>query len=288
MNCLEKPPTYAKQPAQPGGWKAALDLDFQKRHGKTIISKRHHTGPLTIQRPFYPEDDVCHVYVLHPPGGIVGGDDLSVTARLTNNACALLTTPGATKFYRSNKQLARQVNQLFVEKGCTLEWFPQESIYFSGSYAAMTTEVYLSAGARFLGWEIQCYGRPAAAEDFTRGSVDSRFEIYRQGQPLLLDYLSITPDTGMTSATCLNSYPVSGTLVMTHADSSCPGLAREVACKLSDGDTVSGITRLDDVLVVRVLAHNSEQITRIFRAIWSEIRYKISGRKSCPPRIWST
>ncbi len=54
------------------GWKANLSLEFKATALRTVISKREHKGPLAIQRPFYPEDDVCHVYLLHPPGGVVG------------------------------------------------------------------------------------------------------------------------------------------------------------------------------------------------------------------------
>ena len=64
------------------GWQAAMDLHFNGSGARTVITRRRHVGPLRIQKPFYPGDGACHVYLLHPPGGLVGGDVLDVTVRV--------------------------------------------------------------------------------------------------------------------------------------------------------------------------------------------------------------
>jgi urease accessory protein len=84
------------------GWQASLALQFCHTPEKTLLHSAHHVGPLTVQRPFYPEGETCHLYLLHPPGGIVGGDSLDITVRLDAKSHTLITMPGASKFYRSS------------------------------------------------------------------------------------------------------------------------------------------------------------------------------------------
>ena len=152
------------------GWHAALDLEFAAQGVRTVLARRSHIGPLVVQRPFYPEGGVCHVYLVHPPGGVVGGD----TARAARHSCAmaahaLITTPAATKFYRSEgSRCATDAGHLALD-AATLEWLPQETILFPDAYANIATRVRLSERSRFIGWEIVCYGRPASGLPFRAG-----------------------------------------------------------------------------------------------------------------------
>jgi urease accessory protein len=64
-------------------WKAKLQLKFIEENNKTILSQRSHQGPLQVQKLFYPESNgACHVYILHPPGGVVGGDSFDVKIQI--------------------------------------------------------------------------------------------------------------------------------------------------------------------------------------------------------------
>ncbi|HSP31384.1 MAG TPA: urease accessory protein UreD, partial [Halomonas sp.] len=87
-------------------WAASLALTCAQRDGATRMVQARHHGPLRVQRPFYPEgrDQACHVYVLHPPGGLVSGDALTINARVASGAHALLTTPAANKLYKADSQ----------------------------------------------------------------------------------------------------------------------------------------------------------------------------------------
>ena len=199
------------------GWKANLSLEFKATALRTVISKREHKGPLAIQRPFYPEDDVCHVYLLHPPGGVAGGDQLHIEAILKEQAQALITTPGATKFYRNTGLLAQQKQILTIADGCALEWFPQETIFFDNTHASLSTEIYLEKSARFMGWEIQCYGRPAANELFNSGQITTTLNIIRDNKPILLDRLQLNNQAELNSSVCINNYPYFATFIATHA-----------------------------------------------------------------------
>src|SRR5262245_22778216 len=118
------------------GWVASLDLEFAARGARTILARRASVGPLVVQRPFYPEGDVAHVYLVHPPGGVVGGDQLQLNVLAKQGAHALLTTPAATKFYRSDGRIARQRQDIIVD-AASIEWLPQETIVFPDARASI-------------------------------------------------------------------------------------------------------------------------------------------------------
>lgn len=274
------------------GWKAELNLVFEKTANKTVLARRSQSGPLTVQRPFYPEADVCHLYILHPPGGVVGGDELHINVDLKNQASVLITTPGATKFYRSGSaeakgKLAHQIQTLLVSDDCALEWFPQENIFFDNTNSQLSTRIELEESARFMGWEINCYGRPASKELFENGKVATRLEVYRDGAPLVLDKLLIENSHTLQSAVSMNGYPCFGTFLATGVTPELLAKAREAIKNVGSEQRV-GITLIDDILIARCLGHYAEQISTTLKLIWSALRTDVLGREACHPRIWST
>lgn len=269
------------------GWKAKLDLGFEKRAGKTVLANRSQFGPLSVQRPFYPEGDVCHLYLLHPPGGVVGGDELILNVGLTKQASALLTTPGATKFYRNTGTLATQVQTLTVAAESALEWFPQENIFFNQTHTQLVTRIELQADAAFMGWEINCYGRPAADELFEEGKIATQLEIVRDHVPVLLDKLAIHSERDINSPAGLNGYHCFGTFVATHVTPELLEKARAAIANMSDKQPI-GLTLLDDILVARCLGEYAEQVSTALKLIWAALRSDILARDACHPRIWAT
>lgn len=167
------------------GWQAELHLGFSRKAEKTLLSRRKHRGPLTVQRPFYPEGGLCHVYLLHPPGGVVSGDNLLIDIELDRQSEALVTTPAAGKFYRSEGKLARQTVSLKVADEAILEWLPQETIVYQGARLSSTVSVELSDNAHFIGWEILALGRPASDEGFDSGEAILNWRIFRDGKPYI-------------------------------------------------------------------------------------------------------
>lgn len=267
------------------GWHARLRLGLRATPGRTLLAERERHGPLAVQRPFYPEGDVCHVYLLHPPGGVVGGDRLQILVDVGECAKALVTTPGATKFYRSAGLEASQVQRLSVAEGAALEWLPQESIHFPGAEVKLETRIDLCGNAACALWELHCFGRPVIGEVFDAGQVDSRLEIYREGLPLLLDRLRVHPDNRRRRS-LMAGLAVCGTLVISGAG------AREIAaCRDLLGSDVAvsaGVTLIEDLLVLRYLGDSTELAHRLFRAAWQRLRPMTLGRAPSVPRIWAT
>ena len=269
----------------PQGWQAELRLGFVQRSTKTVLASRSQRGPLAVQRPFYPEGEVCHAYVLHPPGGVVGGDQLQIHFQVAPNAHALLTTPGATKFYRSAGLQAQQHQHFHVTQGC-LEWLPQENIFFPGANTALHSTIHLDTTAQYLGWEIHCLGRPVIDETFATGRALFKTALYREGKPLLLERLLIADETALHTAAGLRGQPVVATLLATPASTAVLELARTQCAELPIGQ--AGATLLNSVLVVRYLGSSTAQAHRLFRTIWQAIRPLVTGRTATPPRIWNT
>lgn len=269
------------------GWEAHLNLEFTPGSVKTLLSDSSHYGPLLVQRPFYPEGEVCHVYLLHPPGGVVGGDLLNLTLQVRAGAHALITTPAANKFYGSGGVLASLQQELSVANNAILEWLPQETIVFDHVHANMQTRVKLDSDARFIGWEITCLGRPASHLPFREGCCHQAFEIWREDKPLYLDRLRLETGSKLFQAPWgLAGLPVVGTLIAVPAGNTELETARHA---LDDcASEISGVSLLDDILVCRCLALQGEHVRQDFSQVWSAIRNDLVGKAPCSPRIWRT
>ena len=269
-------------------WKAKLSLGFSCKKGKTILSARKHYGPLVVQRPFYPEgENVCHVYLIHPPGGVVGGDKLNLDIKLDSKSHVLITTPSAGKFYRSGFIKGSQIQKLTVEKESLLEWFPQETIFFNGCNSELETEINLSSGAMFCGWEINCLGRPAAGEKYQQGKIVQKINLYRENRPLFCERNEISGGSELLKSACgFNSSSVFGTMLATQMNKT---LCNELQNYWHEKEEkLVSLTLINDVLVVRYLGDSAEQAKKYFSEIWSSIRMQQKNLKTCVPRIWAT
>ena len=270
------------------GWQAGMDLRFSRTAGRTCMSCEHF-GPLTVQKPFYPEGETCHVYLLHPPGGIVGGDALRIQASTQTGARALVTTPAAGKFYRSAGPLATQAQALTLAPGSTLEWLPQETIIYPGARALSHTRVDLSPGAQFLGWEVVCFGLPVSNAPYDHGHFEQRFEIYREGEPLLLERGLYTGGSKlMAELWGLGRHNVMGTLFATGQNASLVRLIRDKVDAIMHDDEQFSVTQMDGICVCRALGRDAWKIKGLLALAWGVLREHVLGRPACPPRVWNT
>ena len=272
------------------GWIARLNLGFECRADATILAHRSHLGPLRVQKPLYPEGPgVCHTLLLHPPAGIAGGDDLEIVAAVADRAHALLTTPGAGKWYRSAGSWAAQRLNFEVSAGGMLEWLPQESIVFDGALANMQTRVSLAENAGFIGWEVLCLGRRASGEQFSSGAMNLSTRIERAGRPIWLERGMLEGDSKLLQSSAgFAGYSVSATLLAVGA-----GLDPELlaACRKqvpAEQGALHGLTLLPDVLVARYLGHSAESARAWMTALWFLLRPAMAGREALMPRIWNT
>lgn len=272
---------HIEQAEQDAGWSAYLQLRFVQRDGVTRLGARRHFGPLLVQRPFYPEGAPCHVYVLHPPGGIVAGDRLELDIHLASGSHALLTMPGASKFYRSIGPTARLTQRFHLQAGSTLEWLPQDSIFFDGARATLDSRFTLEPGARLLAWETLCLGRPVMNERFAHGALDSRLCIELADDPGLHERLRISGgQLGKVAG-----HPLLATFCAAPAG---PALLEQVRVVLDALPIPAGATLLGSLLVIRLLDHDNQHLQQTLQRLWHLLRPAVLGLPACPPRIWAT
>lgn len=272
-------------------WLAELKLGFESDGRRTVLSERKHYGPLIIQKPFYPEGEVCHVYLIHPPGGIVGGDELRLSVQVDKQAHALITTPAATKFYRGNDFEAKQDQKINVKAGCKMEWLPQETIFFSGCEAKTKTIINLEQDAQFIGWEIICLGRPASKERYEQGYCRQMIEIWRDNKPVVIERSLLQGDDELLTATWgMQGYTVLGTMLVTSANKNINESVKDIIEKINidNSEIRLACTLIKDVLICRVLANQAEAARESFIAIWKCLREQVMQKPAVAPRIWYT
>jgi len=275
----------------PRGWQARLDLDYAYRGNRTRLVNKRQSGPLTLQRSFYPEGDTCHSYILHPPGGVVGGDSLSININVEPGAHSLLTTPGATKFYRSRAGcVGRQTQSIKVACDAVIEWLPQHNIFFPGADVVLHTHIDVARGGRYVGWEIQCFGLPSSGEPFSQGAVRSKTEVFVDGQLRLVEQLNSSATATLDAATGLRGMPVHGTMIAAPChDAQRDALEQILQARIVNTDPqMVGLTLVDEVLIVRATGERTESIQVLFTHLWTELRKYWLEKSSCLPRIWAT
>jgi urease accessory protein len=272
----------------PPRWRGELALTVEPRDGRSVLAGLRHRGPLRVQRAFHPEaNGTCHVYLLHPPGGLVGGDELEIAVDVQSGARALLTTPAAQKVYRAPERASAQSVRLAVRAGASLEWLPQETILFDGAQARLGIRVDLEDGAAFLGWEVLCLGRPGAGERFARGQIEQRFEVWRAGRPLWIERLRLGGGSafldaawGAAGRTTLGTFVCVGQR---------PDLVERIRAAIAprEGEWLE-LTQLRDVVVARFAGARAERARECFVSAWKLLRPAMLGAACELPRIWST
>jgi urease accessory protein len=274
---------------QAAAWQASLDLRFAPRAHRTALVHRRHEGPLQVQKALYPEGpEICHVALLHPPGGIAGCDRLNIRGAADGNAHAVMTTPGATKWYRSAGGAAEQRLEFALDGESVLEWLPRENILFDGCKAAMRTEISLSASARYLGWEILCYGRRASGEHWRRGHLRLDTRILREGRVVWAEHADLTAGSGFAdSPVGLAGFSVSATFLAAGFEPNAALLRHCRALAVRDDGSRHGVTWLPGILCARYLGHSSEDAFGWFSALWTLLRPALLGRAAQAPRLWA-
>ena len=274
-------------------WQASLDLGFERRGESTLLVRREHRGPLRVQKALYPEGpEMCHAIVLHPPAGIAGGDRLQIGIELDADAQALLTTPGAGKWYRSpadGRLWAEQAVRLKVGAGATAEWLPQESIVFDGAQARMRTTVDLEEGARYIGVETLCLGRRASGETFERGSLQLASDIRLSGKLLWRERGVIEGGSHLLhSPIGLAGFSVCSTVLVAGREIAPEILRACRAVTATEPGARCGASALPQLFVGRYLGHSAQAARAWFVALWQHLRPAIIGCEAAVPRIWNT
>jgi urease accessory protein len=279
-------------------WHAKLELDYgsdvQSGTHKTIVQHRH-TGPLRILQSLYPEGDgICHNILVHPPGGLVGGDTLEMLIKVGKDSHGLITTPGATRFYRSRGELALQQTSIHIQPGGRLEWLPLENIAYSDCFAENKWVAQLDAGAEMMGWDVTALGLPAANQPFAKGQFLQHTELtgawLERGLLAALDTCLLESPLGLAGHRCLASifFLTSNALTRPRKEKALEA-ARAIASQHTLAASIGVTSPQPQVLVARVLSplvESAMDALRKIRAVWRSELWGLPNDHA--PRIWST
>ena len=273
-------------------WHAELELDYRVE-AERCVARYRHSGPLRILQNLYPEGNrICHNVLVHPPGGLVGGDTLKLSITVGAHAHGLITTPGATRFYRSDGPVATQDTTLRLEAGARLEWLPLEAICYDACHAANRVRLELAPGAQCLGWDVTALGLPHAQLPFVKGSLQQHLEIpgiwLERGTLRADDQRLMNGPTGLDGNRCLATlFFASGTPWSRTEKEALLERAREALQGHSMAATAGATSPNSRTLVLRVLAPTAEpamQLLRTVRKQWRAQAWQLAGTD---PRIWA-
>lgn len=273
-------------------WLAQLELDYSLAAARTRVHFRH-DGPLRVLRSLYPEGDaVCHNVLVHPPGGLVSGDTLDICVHVGEGAHALVTTPGATRFYKTSGAAATQKTQLKLASNARLEWLPLEALAYNQCDAHNLLEFELAAGAELMAWDITAFGLPHANEPFEQG----RFTQHMQWPGRWLEHGTVRADDarlmegplGLAGQRCMGSmFLACGTAMDRVQRERMLDATREVLDAHPQG-TWCGITAPNDhMLVLRGLAPVVEPLMQLWQQVRVVWRAQQWGMDGTAPRIWN-
>ncbi len=277
----------------PVAWHASLRLRFAPRAGRTAMVERRHEGPLRVQKALYPEGDICHGVVLHPPAGVAGGDLLDIDIGVQPGAHAVLATPGATKWYKSLGRDAAQHVRIDVAQDARLDWLPQENIMFDDARARISTDVVVAPGGSAIGWDAVVLGRLASGEQWASGQLSLDTRVAGPQRTLWIEQSHFGAASPLRSAVAgMDGLPVLGTLWAVGQ-----GATQELAESLAErlpyrADLRAGVTCLaapdQSMLLLRVLGRDMEAVRHLLVDSWTTLRMPIHGVPARPLRLWAT
>jgi urease accessory protein len=273
-------------------WQAQLQLDYRQAAGHRTVLQHRNTGPLRIFKSLYPEGDaICHNVIIHPPGGLVGGDVLDMQVQVGPGAHGLISTPGATRFYASDELPTTQQVDLTLAPGARLEWLPLEALAYPGCLAHNHLSASLAGDAELLAWDVTALGLPAAGQPFTSGRFHQRLEIpgvwLERARIDATDLRLMDSPLGLAGQRCLGTlFLASGMPLARERRERLLAAVRDVLATLPEGTQAGATCPHPQVLAVRALAPLVEPLMKSLQLAWAALRAEAWGLTAPPPRIW--
>lgn len=271
-------------------------------HGSQLLRTKR-KGPLSVQKPFYPEGrDCCHLYLLHPPAGIVSGDTLNVIVNVQNNAHALITTPGANRFYRARTDKTigdskqQQTTTINLSDGGVCEHFPLETIVYNQADAVNKVTVNLHPNSTYLGWDISCMGLPSSDEQFTQGQFVQLNQVVLPERLVFHDRMCIdtnldilTHSAGLAQKSVFGTFIAHAPLERIHQQS-IDSLVDEMRALVEreQAQELVSITAIKQLVLIRYLGSHAQQCKDLFVLLREKLRPVYIDKEGVQPRIWHT
>ena len=273
-------------------WHASLDLNYTLQDDRSVLHFAH-SGPLRVLKSLYPEGErICHNVLVHPPSGLVGGDTLEINAHLADGCHALITTPGATRFYRSEGALALQKTRLYLQAGARMEWLPLEAILYNGCRAENRLSVQLVSEAELIAWDVSTLGLPHAQQDFVQGSYCQHIEIpnvwLERGIIEASDTRLLHSPLGLNGHRCIGSlFFACGNALARERKAVLLESARQCVSEHALRASAGVTSPNPQVVILRVLGDEAETVVQLLKTVWAAWRRQVWDMPAPQPRIWA-
>lgn len=272
-------------------WLASLSLDYTLESGRSV-ARYLHQGPLRILQSLYPEGDaICHNVLVHPPSGLVGGDTLDMHVTVGAGAHGLVTTPGATRFYRSDTGLATQQVHARIEADARLEWLPLEAIAYNGCDGLNHAVFDLAPGGEMMTWDITALGLPAAELPFDKGTFRQHMEVsgvwLERGRICASDTRLMDSPLGLAGQRCMATLVfAAGSTIAAERSEQALACARDLLEASELSLTAGATSPHKQIIVLRVLAPVTEHAMQLLREVWAAWRHEMWALPGTVPRLW--
>jgi urease accessory protein len=246
-----------------------------------------------VLKSLYPEGpQTCHNVLIHPPSGLVGGDRLDICIETQQSAHALITTPGATRFYKSSSEWATQQVSACLRDDSKLEWLPLETLAYDGCIAKNSCVFDLKDSSQLIAWDITALGMPSSNLPFRSGKIEQHFELrghwLDKGVIHANDTVLMDSPIGLGGKKCLSTLTYARAQSMSDQNrESILDLTRSVITRHGAPILVGATSPNAHTVVVRALSDLVEPSMELLKKIWLTWRSELWGMATSMPRIWA-
>jgi len=246
-----------------------LRLEQDLERGKTVVKEQYSKVPLYTQRALYLEESLpsmAYMYIISPSGGILQGDRYRMDITLKNNACAHITTQGATRIYRMEKNYATQIVNVVVDDSCYFEFIPDQIIPYRDSRFYQKVDLKVHDNATMVYAEMIVPGRVASGESFEYDICYMKALARNQNHMLrFIDVAVLEPKKRVLKTLgILENFDVVGNMYILTETKYVTELSKDINSVLQKFSRISG--------GATTLPHDSGVIIRILGEVASDLR----------------
>lgn len=258
-----------------------LVLRFERRDNRTVLAQSRFTLPLQVLAPVDLDDGTAYMMVLNPTGGLVGGDRLLTRIVQGSGTRVCITTPSATRVYRTANQPAVHETLIDVGEGASLEYLPDHVIPHAGSELRQSLRVQMARKGRAIIWDALAAGRLARGESWDFRALESHTEIRLCDRPLFINRTRINPlQRHPERLGLMEGFSYMASLaVLADEFSGWREVIASIEAQLKGMPQVLGGVSLlaHGGCLVRLLTHSASDLTSAQAGLWARVRERVLG-----------